>query len=62
MKSLENEKISLDIELENVKAKARGTTLTEDEVFEAFRYAKSGFENGTLKGIEEIVNLLLTKW
>ena len=61
MKSLENEKISLDIELENVKAKARETTLTEDVILEAFRYAKSEFENGTLKGIKEIVNLFVDK-
>lgn len=61
LKSLENEKISLDIELENVKAKARETTLTEDAILEAFRYAKSEFENGTLKGIKEIVNLFVDK-
>ena len=61
LKSLENEKISLDIELENVKAKARETTLTEDVILEAFRYAKSEFENGTLKGIKEIVNLFVDK-
>lgn len=61
LNSLENDKLNLEIQLNDVLAKAEKTTLTEEVILKAFEKVKSEFNNGTLRGMREIINLFVNK-
>ena len=61
LNSLEHDKLNLEIQLNDVLAKAEKTTLTEEAILKAFEKVKSEFNNGTLRGMREIINLFVNK-
>ncbi len=61
LSTLEDDKANLETLLNDVLAKAEKTTLTEETILKAFETVKAEFNNGTLKGIKEIVNLFVNK-
>ena len=61
LNNLENDKLNLEIQLNEVLAKAEKTTLTEEAILKAFEKVKTEFNNGTLRGMKEIINLFVNK-
>lgn len=61
LKNFEEEKGIIENQLNEVEAKVENNTLTETSVIEAFNKVKTEFNNGTLKGMREIISLFVDK-
>lgn len=61
LKNFEEEKSIIENQLNEVEAKVENNTLTENSIIEAFNKVKAEFDNGTLKGMREIISLFVDK-
>ena len=58
---LEQEKASLDYQLQNYESNNHVTTLTEDEMTKWFKIAKGLFEKGELSKTKKLINLFVDR-
>jgi len=61
LENLEAEKTNLETLLYEAKTKVESNALTEEMIITAFNKVKAEFQNGTLRGMKEIINLFVNQ-